>query len=403
MVRDALVVAGIAVLVVQVLRQWCGDRYLVPSDSMQPLLHGDEREGDIVFVDKLARAAARRRHDLVVVQHPEKPGGQLVKRIAARGDDADACCVDFLGGDLWLGPDKQRLVRETKDPIDARRLQVPWAVVPGPSASSGSIDLGSATANDGAWSLPAIVGTAVDAQVLFRGDARRQRRHAGRAVPSGGIGTTRPVDAGYVEVTGARGVSGQDVGVRDCGMRLAFEAPCELLCTIDAAGVAVTFHVQPATGAVAVWRDDAVVTTTTFDWRPQGPHEVEFGWLDDRAYVLVDGRRDALFVVPRGAGWPVDEVVRTWPYVCVVGKEPARFRRVEVFRDVCAFRESIAGLRGDPGGWPRFVPPGSWFLVGDNPFDSRDSRHFGAVPAATFLGRPRCVLGPWPRSRWLDS
>ena len=50
-VRDALVVAVIAVLVVQAMRRWCGDRYAVPSDSMQPVLNGDDRHGDVVFVD----------------------------------------------------------------------------------------------------------------------------------------------------------------------------------------------------------------------------------------------------------------------------------------------------------------------------------------------------------------
>ena len=35
---DALVVALVAVLTVQGLRRWYGDRYLVPSDSMRPVL-----------------------------------------------------------------------------------------------------------------------------------------------------------------------------------------------------------------------------------------------------------------------------------------------------------------------------------------------------------------------------
>ena len=41
MIRDALVVAVISALTVQGMRKWVGDRYLVPSDSMQPVLYGD--------------------------------------------------------------------------------------------------------------------------------------------------------------------------------------------------------------------------------------------------------------------------------------------------------------------------------------------------------------------------
>jgi signal peptidase I len=51
MLRDALVVAAVAVVAVQALRRFGGDRYVVPSDSMQPVLNGDSLHGDVVFVD----------------------------------------------------------------------------------------------------------------------------------------------------------------------------------------------------------------------------------------------------------------------------------------------------------------------------------------------------------------
>jgi type IV secretory pathway protease TraF len=47
------------------------------------------------------------------------------------------------------------------------------------------------------------------------------------------------------------------------------------------------------------------------------------------------------------------------------------------------------------------VPTGRWFLLGDSSFDSHDSRQFGAVDTRLFLGTPCCVLGPWPRTRWV--
>ena len=58
LLRDALIVAAVAVLTVQGLRRWYGDRYLVPSDSMQPVLYGDPIDGDVVFVYKLADASS---------------------------------------------------------------------------------------------------------------------------------------------------------------------------------------------------------------------------------------------------------------------------------------------------------------------------------------------------------
>src|SRR5690606_5653493 len=98
MLRDALVVAAVSVLTVQGLRRWYGDRYLVPSDSMQPTLFGDPVRGDVVFVDKFASRNSVGRGDLVVVDYPQRPGHQLVKRIAASGDEKGKTWINIQNG-----------------------------------------------------------------------------------------------------------------------------------------------------------------------------------------------------------------------------------------------------------------------------------------------------------------
>lgn len=407
--RDAIVVAALAVATVQTLRRWCGDRYVVPSDSMQPVLYGDEVHGDVVYVDKLARAETCRVHDLVVVAHPDGNGKQMVKRIAARGDDVPGgCWIQLLDGDVWIGEGKldHQLVRQTKDPIDARSLQVPWAWWPGPAAAEGGLDLSAATAADGAWRVPPVVRIADEARSSCRSEARRERRRRSPALPAGCIGTARPVDASFIDALGERGGSGHDVLVRDCGMELEVDGACELLCSLDAAAHTLTFHVDLHRGSVALWCNGVDVAAAA--WAPvaAGRHRIEFGRLDDRYYLVVDDRRDALMLEPRREAWPVDDPVpsvgpRTYLHVGVVGEQPLRVLGVRVFHDVFAWREKVVGLNGDPGQWPRFVPPGTWFLLGDNAFDSRDSRAFGARPMSSFLGKPRFVIGPWPRTRWL--
>ncbi|MGC6487807.1 MAG: S26 family signal peptidase, partial [Planctomycetota bacterium] len=152
-VRDAVCVAAVAVLTVQGLRRFVGDRYLVPSDSMQPVLYGDPTAGDVVFVDKLARAADYGRGDLVVVANPEAPGRQLVKRVVASGDE-ERCWVDIRKGDVWLGEDAQRMRREVKEPRAAMTRSVTWAVAGAPGASRALLDLSAAVAADGGWRLP---------------------------------------------------------------------------------------------------------------------------------------------------------------------------------------------------------------------------------------------------------
>lgn len=408
--RDALLVALLAVVTFQALRKWYGDRYLVPSGSMEPVLHGDPTAGDVVFVDKTARAGDRRRHSLVVVMHPEQPGQPLVKRIAACGDDSSTRWLDIRQGDVWLGDSRQRLVREQKEPLAARELRVPWADTD-VAATAALLHLQPSERTELAFVLPPVVAVADEARVAFRVEALRRRRFSpsGPRLPIGCVGTARPVDAGYLDRTGARSLVGTDQGVFDCGIELELaSAPPELLATVEARGEALTFHWQPQTGRVVLWRNGEDVAAA--QWPVvEAPRRFEFARLDDRVYCCVDARPDLLFVVAREASWNERDEngmpagPATLAHVAAVGPAASalRFRRLLVFHDLFAWRDPIVGRPGQPGPWPREVPPGHWFLLGDSAFDSRDSRQFGAVPMASMLGVPSRVLGPWARARRL--
>ncbi len=405
--RDALAVAAVAVLTFQALRRFAGDRYLVPSGSMQPVLYGDPEHGDVVLVDKLARAAACGRHDLVVVEHPTDPQQQLVKRIAASGDDPTACWIDIRDGDVWLGdsPQRERLRRDTKDPIAARAMRATWAVWQA-NVDDPCLDRRAATVVDGELVIPPLPDGEAASRSTFSQGAWRARRGE-VAVPSGFVGNARPVDAAYLDRVGVRGKAGEDVGVTDCGLDLQLAAPCdELLAAIEWRAEVLTFAWRPTSGGIALWRFGEPVASGSLPV-VTGACRVEFGLLDDQAFFVVDGRRDSLFVVARRAEWGTGEhdglhaAPHSHVYVGALGSRPLRLAGLSVFRDVFAWRERIAGMPGQPGEWPRFVPPGTWFLLGDNAFDSRDSRHFQAVPQSHFLGRPVAVIGPWARCRWL--
>jgi hypothetical protein len=410
LLRDALLVAGIAVLTFQVLRLRCGDYYRVPSGSMQPLLYGHPASGDIVFVERLSRAEDCRRHDLVVVEHPLQPGEQLVKRIAARGDDKE-CCIDIRDGDVWLGQNAQHMAIEVKDPLTSRGMRVLWAAWPAKSAAS-HLDLLAARVESDCLVLPPLADTtATEVRALFHSDARRQRRTSApdHCTPHGFLGTARVVDASYVDALGERGREGDDVQVNDCGMDLRIAAPAaDVFAAIETRAASFTFHWQPAAGRIVLWCNGEDVAAVDVKVRPTGAHRVEFGRLDGRLFFAVEGRADAMLLVPIQKQWLASDNgpalpigPRTHLMLGVVGAEPLRLDVLTVFRDTYAWREKIAGMPGQPGTWPKTVGAGNWFLLGDNAFDSHDSRQFQDVPSATFLGRPWFVLGPWPRTRWL--
>jgi len=117
--------------------------------------------------------------------------------------------------------------------------------------------------------------------------------------------------------------------------------------------------------------------------------------VDKRAYRhRLPRRRDlVVFHAPgtgdltlkRAVGLPGDSVAIEDGRLVVNGR-----RQVEPYADPEAIDSVYFG--------PVRVRPGRVFFLGDNRLDSRDSRDFGAVPAAELVGRVRAVI--WPPSRW---
>ncbi|MFT6079041.1 MAG: hypothetical protein ACJAQZ_001087 [Planctomycetota bacterium] len=406
MIRDALIVAVIAVLTVQGLRKWYGDRYLVPSGSMEPFLYGHPVDGDMVFVDKFVNADSVGRGDLVVVQRPMRAGHQLVKRIACSGDEKGKSWIDIINGDIYLGDSRQHLHREVKDPSDAMRRSVTWALAGGSGPARASLDMRAVTQPGlvvpevGPWLLPPCATKLANVRSAFRIRAH-QARHRDLddgVLPTGMIGTNQPVNATFVDLMGVRSETGDSTSVVDCGVEMEFvNRPEVVLCSIDSTDFTTTFVWNARGNTLSVWLNGTSVQDVGNVLSGPWQGKLTFGRLDGRDFVMLDDTYTLPLVIPGTATSPLP---RTWLHVGVVGETTASIRSLRVFHDIFATRGNHQLNVGAPK-WPVHVEPGHWFLLGDNCFNSTDSRRLGAQPTYGLIGVPTYVLGPWLRARRL--
>jgi signal peptidase I len=409
--REALPVALIALLVFQGLRLCVAERYMVPTDSMEPCLHGDPIAGDVVLVEKLSGwlGPVLHRYDLVVVQSPEANHHHIVKRVVAFGGEY----IRVEDGDLWVGNSAQGLRREMKDPLAARALRVPWFEYPphglGAEEVAQCLNAGAAELRSDGIALQPISGGMERVTAELGRAARRRRLEASqpRTLPTGFCGLARPVDSSWLDAQGRRG--GRNGGlqwVNDSGAQL------DLVAAADATAIVLALELRPDTfawiwgadGSVRFLHDGEPVPGAAIAgprWTAGEPVRVEYGFLDNRFFLVVDDRVVDLRV--RADEWHGPEEgmqahsgPRNLLYFAALGGGIS-IHHLQVFRDLYwvperkPFREQRA----------EEVGPGRIWLLGDNSLDSQDSRSFGGVPLADYVGRPLLVLGPWSRHRLL--
>ncbi len=403
---DTLPIAVVALLVLHLIRAHLLDNYIVPSGSMEPALHGDPEQGDLVLVDKTAFWGRRlpERLDLVVLRDPADPtGDHLVKRLVAWGDqNKGGEFIQIRSGDLYIGREKHEMTRLVKDPVEHRNLRVTHFLFPDPletrdpetyfHAQSGwsrqgeAIKLSAAAAD-----IEGLSGMLTPAA----NQARRSER--GRYWLPGHLGTARPVDASFVDAAGK--FHPGDGLFRDIGMELDLvldEGWTGLQCVLEYHDDDYSFTLTPDgearfffMGAVALPVKRVVLS---------GPRvQIAFGYMDGHLFFVVGGRKVFHFASDLTKEDALDYRMHNLLHAAVAGAG-AKVERVRLFHDV-HYRSLLAG----PDGWgePHHVEPGQLWLLGDNASGSRDSRHLGPYPSHHLVGRPVAILRPASRRRWL--
>lgn len=404
-VRDAVPIAIVAWLVFHGIRTGLMERYLVPSTSMEPTLHGDAEDGDVVLVDKTAflpnHPAMPAMFDLVVVRNRWEPGGNhLVKRFIALGP----ATVWIDAGDLFVrepggAPMGERVVKRPGEHPDLRQT----AFVVDPSIDDRGLDR--LAAESGSFSVVEgairIEPRPEDELIAARGAGRQK-------VLAGHLGTAEAIDTSFLDARGVR-LPGGAVDVRDVGLELEVElesGTAALHLVVELLGVCYAIE-YAAEGQIRLRIDgDNAGEAHQAPPLPLGGAAVlSFGYLDGHLFVTLGNELAAWlpFDVPWTApkdlvlpdDWPRPPVNRL--HVGVAGA-PLVVRRLEAFHDV-----HYLGERGSSRRDGFELEPGDIFVLGDNSGDSSDSRERGREPLrlGDLVGRPIAVLSPWSRRRWL--
>lgn len=399
----ALAAGGVALLVFHLLRTWVAERYLVPTESMEPTLHGDRERGDLVLVDKLGLVrshapGALRRFDLVVVKDPESDQEHLVKRVASLGDEELA----IREGDLFARPlgEAGAFVLIQKHPLEHRDLRMTFFAYPASGGEAPSQYLNFGEAEPGIIALP--LGAAEPAELLGPYERERRRRataggpHGWQAPPSA-LRTTTPIDVSFLNAEGRRIAVGRGFG-RDVGIEVTLALDDSIT------GVCFVLELRERMSSLSYTRDGRCTFHGASDGARelQGPTlagervEFTFGHLDGRVFFAVGSELVVLEESP-----PVVDESDDWPenvlhFAVAGGAGDARVSSVRLFHDVYYRPDAVAFAE------PRYVvEPGTLFLLGDNSSYSVDSRRRGSFPVSGLAGRPLAVIGPARRMRWL--
>jgi signal peptidase I len=403
-------IVAVGLLVFWLIRAHVLERYIVPSRSMEPTLHGDPDDGDIVLVDQTAFWwRDPQLHDLVVVRAKgkESRSAQLVKRVVAVGDGDQVNYVKIAHGDVWVGrtPD-QDWRRIEKDPFALRDLRQTHFSHPGhgPKAAGEyfvqDAELWRADA-DGIELAPG--AASLDQLLAPQAASGPVRQPDPEARLPGFLNMQSAVTMSFLDCHGQ--LLGRDWLHPDIGIELdvGAQTSCTALC--------VTLERRGDYYTLACTRDgncELLRNGQPTGQRLRGPAwgqdllRIELGYLDGRIFGAYG---EASFVRQLGPDPGGDEVAETRAlprrgerlHVGVAGG-PARLRRLRVFHDVYyESREAPFGV----GAVTTDLAPGALYLLGDNTAESRDSRSFGPVPRSEVIGRPWLVLAPLARLRVL--
>ncbi len=357
---------AVTILALVILLRWqVVSAYHIPTKSMEPTLHGDPRNGDRILVNKLYYRFFPPERFQVAVFIREGDERSLIKRIAGLPNET----LDIRHGDLYID---DRIVRKPPEiqedllvPVFADNRDLLGELQGDPREGLLAFDtVGEWTEEDGRY----LAAPGDDGQARLEFAREISDEYPGGSQRSDGIEVGDLVISFTVLPTEGCGAVGAEL--RENGDCFDLRIP------VGSSGRAVLLrNKEEVDGADGVFLIPGKKT------------RIRFQNIDDRVTLRINGREVLVFDVPDPSGGDSQPV----PAVIIgVVDGGAAFENIEIRRDLYYRSE---------GQLPTRIPPGHYFMLGDNSGNSADSRTGWTVAEDRLVGRPLFVIWPFNRAK----
>lgn len=307
------------------------------------------REGDRF---RVARLAAIGRFDVIAFKYPKDPSRSFVKRVV--GLPGETIRFDDRGDLLVRSGDRWMIARKPREVQDALWLPVHDGRFVDPATPSWKPD------DPARWTIA-------------RDPAKGQILTAAPGKSACSVELARSTDCGDLRVTAT-------VTPSDGAITLA----------IVEGGLITAVEIPIGPGKTKLTRGGSTETEVDGSGLAPGtPATIVFAYVDERITLVVGTKEILAWDDPRPAMTSSPSTVRL-----ACGPGGAKFMDVRVDRDI--FWTPGFGPHSADG---VVLPPDGYFVVGDNVFNSEDSRTWGPVARSLLIGRVTEIWFPFERAR----